>query len=105
MESPRSSSSNWIVWAAIAAVVACLCLIVIIAVGAVLYYRQNNGGLPLTLPSTTPTEESAPALNRPPAGTISQDTVNTLSSVLVPENDPYELACRLLSVCGVSPTI
>ncbi|HET6846059.1 MAG TPA: choice-of-anchor J domain-containing protein [Anaerolineales bacterium] len=104
MESPRSSS-NWIVWAAVAAVVACLCIIVIAAVGAVVYYSRNNSGSPLTLPSTPPTTEPAPPLSRPTAGTISQDTANTLSSVLVPENDPYELACRLLSVCNVSHTI
>src|SRR5574340_97115 len=108
MESPRSTSSNWIIWVAVAAIVICLCLIVVIAVGAVFYNWQSSNGSPLTLPNvlnTAPTVGPTPALNRPPVGTISEDTVNMLSSDLVPENDPYELGCRLLAVCNVSTTM
>ena len=60
MESPRSTSSNWVVWAAVAAVVACLCLIVLIAIGAVVYSRMKDGNSPLDPSTAEPTVESAP---------------------------------------------
>ena len=105
MESPKPASSNRVVWVAVAVVVACLCLIVLIAVGAVVYSRMNDVKSPFSPSPAEPTVELAPPLNRPPADSISAETVKTLSTVIVPENDPYELGCRLLAVCNVDPTI
>jgi immune inhibitor A len=105
MESPQSKSSNWIIWAAVAAVVACLCVIVLIAIGVVVYSSTQNGSSPINFPGAVPTVEAAPPLNRPPADSISGETVKSLSAIIVPENDPYELACRLMAICNVDPTI
>jgi immune inhibitor A len=105
MESPRSASTNRVIWAAVAAVVACLCLIVLIAVGAIAYSLMRDGDSPINLPNSEPTMGAAPSPNRPTSESISPDTINTLSSITVPENDPYELACRLMALCNVDPTI
>ena len=42
---------------------------------------------------------------RPPADTISTETIQTLDQSIVPENDVYELACRLQGNCNVPNTL
>jgi immune inhibitor A len=51
----------------------------------------------------TPTSESD--LFTPPADTISTETINTLDQSVVPENDVYELACRLQGKCNIPTTL
>jgi hypothetical protein len=51
----------------------------------------------------TPTTDSE--LFRPSADTISTETVQMLDQSIVPENDVYELACRLQSICDVPHTL
>jgi len=46
-----------------------------------------------------------PTLDQTPPESISPDTLNTLNNTLVPENDPYELACRLKGICNVPTTV
>ncbi len=51
----------------------------------------------------TPTSESD--LFTPPADTISTETIKTLDQSIVPENDVYELACRLQGKCNIPTTL
>ena len=44
-------------------------------------------------------------IDRPPVDNISPETIETLGRRSVPENDPYELACRLQAVCNVPKTV
>ena len=44
-------------------------------------------------------------LFRPPSDTISTETIQTLDQSIVPENDVYELACRLQDKCDVPKTL
>ena len=48
---------------------------------------------------------STPEVERPTPDSISSETVETLAKTLVPENDPYELACRLQKICNVPTTV
>jgi hypothetical protein len=40
-------------------------------------------------------------INRPPVETISTETLEILQNTVVPNNDPWDLACRLKGLCGV----
>ncbi len=71
----------------------CICAIMI-GVGGYAFYSSD---------SSTPTPE--PNLRRPPVELISTETVETLKTTLVPENDPYQLACELQNICDVSKTV
>jgi hypothetical protein len=92
----------------------CICII-LIGLGSFAFY-QFAQTLPTTgdpfmtgepfLPSddlSTPT--SGLILRRPPVDSISRDTLNILQSSVVPENDPYQLACELSNICDVSKTV
>ncbi|MEJ5223432.1 MAG: hypothetical protein WHV44_03180, partial [Anaerolineales bacterium] len=52
-------------------------------------------------PIPTPTRE----FTRTPVEDISTDTLSALQNTLVPENDPYDLACRLESKCNISKSV
>jgi len=76
------------------------------AAGYLFYESQGTPGSAATLfptpifgdvvASPTPVE-----LIRTPVESISSDTLETLLAADVPENDPYELACRLKQICDV----
>jgi hypothetical protein len=44
-------------------------------------------------------------LERTPVDTTTSSTLETLQNTLVPENDPYDLACRLRAVCSIPNTV
>jgi immune inhibitor A len=104
----RSSSVPTIVGVGIAVLVCCACVL-IGGAGALMYmaYQQVPSELPTFVPSLENTVTPAPTaeINRPETGPVSTDTLNTLSETSVPENDPYELACRLQAICNVSTTV
>jgi immune inhibitor A len=104
----RSSSVPTIVGVGIAVLVCCACVL-IGGAGALMYmaYQQVPSDFPTFVPSLENTVTPAPTaqINRPETGTVSTDTLNTLSETSVPENDPYELACRLQAICNVSTTV
>ncbi len=111
MESNNNSSSNVTkIIIAIGAVLVCCACVAIIAAG-VLLYRNIQQQVPAILPTLlSPTESfqtpvPVPTLNHAPVDAASSETMNTLNSSLVPENDPYELACRLRGICNVSKTV
>jgi immune inhibitor A len=105
----RASSTPKIVAAIVGILVCCSCA-TIAAAGVFFYRAYQNIDTPFDLTPFAPFENTAtPAptveVERPPADQVSQETVETLTQAQVPENDPYELACRLQSVCNVSQTV
>ncbi|CAG1010888.1 Bacillopeptidase F [Anaerolineales bacterium] len=96
----------------IAVLVCCLCLLVVgfAGYGYYTYYTYIQ-----TAPTFTsgdpifPVETTEPAppteLFIPTEGPVSNETLETLSNSIVPENDVYDLACRLQGKCGISRTL
>ena len=81
-----------------------LCFIFILTAGLLGYgYYVNRGkstsNAPL-LPLNRVEPTALPQIIRPEGG-ASNETLKTLEQSLVPENDPYELACRLHKLCNV----
>jgi len=121
MESnPKQSSSivTWVVGGIVAILLCCAC-VVIVAAGVIVYQAYQQVPIDNYFPTVEPTiefitpepaptaEPSSPApvptLDR--TGSVSAETLETLNQTLVPENDPYELACRLKGICDVSKTV
>jgi immune inhibitor A len=104
----QSSSTPKIIGAIVAILVCCSC-IAIAAAGVFFYRAYQNIPFDLTpfIPPTENTVTPAPTaeMDRPPVDDISMETLETLAEAQVPENDPYELACRLQAVCNVSTTV
>jgi len=110
METSSNQSSNVpkIVGVILAILVCCSC--VVIAAAGVIGYRAFNLLPPEISTVISPTEEFTtpvpiPTLERPSTDSISTETLETLGQAQVPENDPYELACRLQAVCDVPRTV
>jgi hypothetical protein len=87
----------------------CICVLVA-AMAAYGYYAitqisSTEVSIPPASPidGTTPTSDSE--LFRPSADLISPETIQTLNQSVVPENDVYELACRLQDKCNVAKTL
>ncbi|HJS18075.1 MAG TPA: hypothetical protein VJ785_04975 [Anaerolineales bacterium] len=102
-----SSSVPKIIGAVIGILVCCSC-IAIAAAGAVAYsaYQQVPDLSTLMPPiMNTVTPQPTPKLERTPVESVPNTTLETLEQTNVPENDPYELACRLQAICSVSGTV
>ena len=112
---PSSSITTWVVGGIIAILLCCAC-IVIVAAGVIVYRAYQQVPIDDYFPTIEPTittqliptfEPSSPV----PVPTLDQTesvsakTLDTLNETLVPENDPYELACRLKGLCDVSRTV
>jgi len=106
----QSSSSTPKIIAGIVAILVCCSCIAIAAAGAIIFRASRNIDIPVDLtPFLPPTENTAmPAptvqIERPPVDDVSSETIETLTQAQVPENDPYELACRFQAICNV-PTV
>lgn len=104
----QSSSTGKIIIAIVAILVCCSC-VAILGAGAYFYNAFKDVPFDLTpfVPPTESTVTPAPTaqIERPPVDDISHETLDTLAQAQVPENDPYELACRLQAVCNVSETV
>ena len=74
----------------IAVLVCCSCVAIVTA-GYLFYESQATS--------------TSVELNRPPRESIAVDTLKTLRTAVVPENDPYDLACRLKKLCDVPKII
>lgn len=110
METSNNQSSNApkIIAAILGILVICSC--VVIATAGVIAYRAFTLLPPEISTAISPTEEfmtpvPIPTLERPSTDSISTETLDALSQTLVPENDPYELACRLQGICDVPTTV
>jgi len=105
-----SNSAPKIIGAIVAILVCCAC-VAIIAAGGLAFYEYRNlptsNMTPLLPPIFQATATPLPPieLTRPPIESIPTDTLNALLSANVPENDPYDLACRFKKKCDVSKTV
>ncbi len=108
MESNNSKSTTAII-VGIVALLCCICVIVL-GVGAYILYAYGSTITPISTiipvpPFTPDTPTPAVEVTRPPVDQISTSTLETLKTSIVPENDPYELACRLQGKCNLSTTM
>lgn len=82
----------------------CLCLL-LAGIGGYAYLTlmptTSSNEEPFFPPLAPPTEEQPSQIERPDAGTVSSETLETLENTIVPINDPRELACRLDGKCNV----
>src|SRR5574339_224017 len=104
-----SSTASKIIMALVAVLVCCSC-VVIAAAGFIFYESQKlstSNADPILGPLfSDPAAPPTPVeLIRTPIELISTDTVSTLLTTEVPENDPYDLACRLQQLCNVPETV
>lgn len=88
-------------------ILALLCCVCVIALGAAGYWFYTLAPSEITdVPVFTETEPIAPPeLTRPPVETITNETLETLKTTIVPINDPRDLACRLQANCNVPEVI
>ena len=103
----QSSSAPKIIGTIVAILVCCSCIAIAVA-GTFFYRLYQNTPLNLTpfAPfGTSVTPGPTLEMRRPPVDDISRETLETLGQTQVTENDPYELACRLQTVCNVSKTV
>jgi len=112
MDSNPNQSSSLVpkIVGGVVAILLCCACVIIIAAGAIIYqaYQQvPTNDFPTLIPPVdvdgeTPTPQPIPTLDRTPTDS---DTLDVLNNTLVPENDPYELGCRLKGKCNVSTTV
>jgi immune inhibitor A len=94
----------------IAVLLCCICVLVV-GIAGYGYYAYTKiaptiTDNPVSPPANDNTPTSSPGdLFRPPSDTISTETIQTLAKSIVPENDVYELACRLQDKCNVPKTL
>jgi len=90
---------------AIVLVVLCCCVIILAAVGVVAYEYFTIAPSVPDVPFGPPTPTLVVEVTRPPAVEVPTDTLESLETTIVPENDPYELACSLKGICNVPTTV
>ena len=106
--SNQSSSVPKIVGGIVAILVCCSCVL-IAAAGVVIY--QASQQVPTDFATSIPpidgfvTPPPTLELERPSTDTDLTETAETLGNALVPDNDPYDLACRLQNICNVATTV
>lgn len=114
MESDPNPSSSIVpkVVAGIVVILLCCACAVIVAAGVVIYQAAQLVPTTYDFPSFEPTSvfsndapSPVPTLDQTPVEAVSADTLETLNRTQVPENDPYELACRLKGICDVPRTV
>ena len=108
MQTGKQASSTPKIIAGIVALLVCCSCVAIVAAGALVIPLFRDSDLtpfsPPPIESTVPPEPTV-EIERPPADEISGETIETLAQAQVPENDPYELACRLEAKCDVPSTV
>ena len=109
MDTNQGSSSVPKIVGAIVAILVCCACVLIVGAGVVMYRvsQQIPTNVSTMIPpfENTVTPQPTVEIDRPGTDTISTETLKTMSEALVPENDPYELACRLQAVCDVPQTV
>ena len=99
----EKKSSTTVIVIGIAALVCCICVLAA-GIGGYAYSVFAEAGPTADLPIFTPDEAAPtaePEVTRPPVGSVSSETLQTLENSIVPPNDPRIIACRLDSKCDV----
>ena len=106
MESENKKSKSTVgIMIAVAIIVLCCCLIILAAVGVVAYEFSQQIPSVSDLPFGDPTETPVVEVTRPAVEDVPMDTLETLQTTIVPENNPTELACRLKGICDIPETV
>ncbi len=113
MNSSQTSSAVPKIVGAIVAILVCCACVLVAGAGVIAYraYQQIPTDISTLVPSLVPsfentvTPQPTAQINRPSTDSVSTETLKTLGETSVPENDPYELACRLQAVCDASKTV
>ena len=114
MEAPANNQNgNKTVLIAIGIIIAvcCACVVIAAALGVIVYERGTQyistsiPNFPTLMPSDFGTPTAEPEVTRPPVEESTNETLLTLGNAVVPENDPYDLACRLQGTCNVPETL
>ena len=105
----KSSAVPIIVGGVIAILVCCACIL-IFAASWFIYSAYQNTPIDHLPTQIFPTEDFStpqpiPTLDRTSTDSVSPETIEILNQALVPENDPYELACRLEKLCDIPRTL
>src|SRR5690348_12313621 len=101
---PNNNGTSMLI-AGIVIVLCCICVIVAGLGGYLFYGFSTIAGTDVF--AVTPVGDDTPVpgdtsdLFRPPLDTISAETIQALDESVVPENDVYELACRMQGKCNV----
>lgn len=105
-DNPSPKNTTKIAVGIVAVLLCCIC-VVIGAAGYLIYqtYQQIPTDFPLPPIDVFGTPSPTPQVERPTTDAVSTETVETLADTLVPENNPYELACRLQAICNVPTTV
>jgi hypothetical protein len=105
--STNTSSPTPKIIAAIIGILVCCSCVAIVAAGALFVPIFRETTLTPFLPPAENTVTPAPTaqLERPPVDDVSLETLETLNQTQVPENDPYDLGCRLQAICNVPETV
>jgi hypothetical protein len=113
----KNSSTPWIVIGLILVVLCCLCIVAAGILGGAFYFVGKNvvSNGEFQFPSETDVEifpfgeevtpTTAPELNRPDQGPVSDETLKILQTTVVPVNDLREIASRLQGKVNISPTV
>lgn len=104
----EKKSSTFVIVTGIAILLCCICALVIGAGTYIVY--QVIPSMPITSDPFLPVEDlgtatPAPEVTRPAVESINTDTLSILQAAVVPENDPYQLACELSGICDVPKTV
>ena len=105
MDQIKNQSANHRVIIVISIVLGCLCVAVLALGGYDYYYFTHNINLSQRLPSQLnngSTDQTPVPVTRPQVDSIPTDTVGTLDQTVIPDNDPYDLACRIENICNVA---
>jgi hypothetical protein len=114
MEAPvNNNSGNKTVLIGIGVIIAacCACLLIAGALGVIAYERgmqfveTSIPNFPTFVPPEFGTPTAEPEVTRPPVDESTNETSLTLGNAVVPENDPYDLACRLQGICNIPETL
>jgi len=106
---PEKKSGSTAIIIGIVVLVLCICVLVV-GLGGYAYYAFSQvaptiNDNPLFPTNDTSTPPSPSELFRPSPDTISSETIQMLDQSITPENDVYELACRLQGICNIPTTL
>lgn len=105
-ETTGKKSGNSAIIIGIVVLLCCICTIVAGLGGYLLYSSASSlptTDIPIFTDDATPTTEAE--VTRPPADSISTETLEILESTIVPPNEPKELACRMEGKCDIPDVI
>jgi len=107
--SDKSGKTVWIIVGSVILLLCC-CALILFASGVAFFDFINNidpeftgiTEMPVTPEVEVPTRTVA--VTRPSVEEVPLDTLLVLQQAEIPENDPYDLACRLQGICDVPRT-